>query len=284
MANAAACCGGGFALPNLITGEDDAQITTSFSYSRVDTNVFSNGIWQKSKQEDILRTIRLQYASIFKDRFQQGFTVPVQSRSFSSATENTASGLGDFTAQIGYEYLTDWSFSQWAPKGIGYLSVTIPTGKNVYDSEVGGLDSLGRGFYSIGIGTTLVKTWSMWDLNSTLEIRKSFDKTVQRYQVDDTVKPGYGGSMTVGSGYNIKDYRFGTSLSWIYEDAVNIQGTNQSTGSPQRNATASLTASYLFPDNWGATISYSDQTLFGDPTNTQLSKSVQLSLQKRWAR
>lgn len=281
--SAAACCGGGFATPALITGDDKAQLTTTYSNSRIDTDVYSNGIWQKRSGDDISQVYKIEGAHIFKDLYQFGFSLPVQTRERSGNLGGTSTGLGDVALQAGYEFLPDWDYSAWRPKGVGFLTLTLPTGKSVYESEDAlGLDSRGRGFLALGIGSTFVKTFSKWDANSTLEIHRSFEKTVHNSQVDGKVKPGTGGSLAVGSGYSIKDLRLGASVAWNYEDAIQVE--NSSGASAQRFATGSLLASYVFQDNWAGTFSYADQTLFGSPSNTTLSKTFSISIQKRWAR
>lgn len=279
----AACCGGGFAIPSLITGDDKAQLTTSYSYSKIHTDVFSNGIWQRRNSTDASTVYKIEGAHIFADRYQAGFSLPIQTRNLDGAQGGSSTGLGDVSGQLGYEYLPDWNYSPWRPRGIGFISLTLPTGKSIYESTTG-LDSRGRGFFALGIGTTLTKTWSSWDANANFEIHKSFDKVVSNSQNVGNIMPGFGNTISVGAGYNIGDLRLGTNLAWFNEDAIDVEGTISSKGSEQRYSAASATANYLFKDNWAGSISYTDQTVLGDPTNTTLSQSVQISIQKRWLR
>ena len=281
---AAACCGGGFAIPSIITGDDKAQMTSSYSYSQIDTDVFANGVWQKRTVADATQIYKVEAAHIFADRYQAGFSLPIQTRSKEGSQGGQSSGLGDVSAQLGYEYLPDWNYNPWRPHGIGFVSLTLPTGKSIYESDNNGLDSRGRGFFALGVGTALTKTWTKWDVSASLELHKAFEKVISNSQFFGTIVPGYGNSVSVGAGYSIGDLRLGSGLGWFNEDAINVEGANPSEGSVQRYASGTLSASYLFKDNWAGTFSYSDQTLFGEPTNASLSKSVQLSMQKRWAR
>lgn len=285
IATAASCCGGGISTPSLITGDDKAQISTTLTHSKVDTDVFSNGVWQKRTSDDLTDTLKIEGAHIFNDRFQAGFSVPVQSRTKAGDQGGKSSGFGDLSAQMGYEYLPDWDYNPWRPHGVGFLSLVVPTGKSIYEAqESGGLDSHGRGFYSLGIGTALTKTWSKLDGNFTFEVHRSFEKTVHDSQLDGTIKPGYGHSISIGSGYNLKNLRIGGTLAWSEEDPIDVQGSNSSAGSKQRYATGTLATSYLFEDNWSGSILYTDQTIFGNPSNSSLSKSIAVTLQKRWLR
>lgn len=280
---AAACCGGGFSTPALITGDDKALITTTYSNSRIDTDVRSSGIWQKRTGDDISQIYKIEGARIYNDLYQFGFSIPVQTRKRSGSLGETSTGLSDVALQVGYEFLPDWDYNPWRPKGVGFLTLTLPTGKSVYESDDAlGLDSRGRGFWALGIGAAFVKSWGHWDANSSVEVHRSLEKSVRTSQLNGKVKPGTGGSIALGSGYNIKNFRIGSAIVWNYEDPIQVE--NSSEASPQRYATGSLLASYLLPDNWAGTFSYADQTILGDPTNTSLSKTFSVSIQKRWAR
>ena len=284
LASAAACCGGGFAAPSIIAGDDKAQLSTSYSITDVIVaNVDSQGVWRKWDANQKVQTLRLEGAHIFQDRWQAGFTLPIIQRS--QRNENH-SGLGDVAVSVGYEYLPDWNYNPYRPKGIGYLQLTLPTGKSKADSDVGGLDSRGNGFWAIGAGTLLTKTLSRWDVLSSFEIHRSFEKTIRNSSFNGELKPGTGGSLGLGAGYNLKDYRVGSLITWTYEDSIQSTsqlGLKQNTGI-ERFATAAFSISYLASAEWSGTFSYTDQTLFGDPVNTSLGRGIAIQMQRRWGR
>jgi hypothetical protein len=279
---AAACCGGGFAVPSLIVGDDKAQVTASYSYSHVVDDVGSDSLWRRRESNETNETYKVAAARIFWDEWQAGLAIPVIRR----ARANTSSaGLGDVAATLGYEYLPDWDYNPWRPKGLGFLQLTLPTGRYINESSAAyQLDSRGRGFWALGMGTILTKTLGPWDIFSNIEAHKSFAKNYSNSQSRGILYPGYGGNFGVGGGYNLASLRLGTSLTWTYEDPVKVIGTIDSTGSPQRYATASLSGSYLLQNEWATTLTYADQTLFGKPINTSLGRSIAFLLQKRWLR
>jgi len=284
QAQAAACCGGGFAAPSIIAGDDKAQLTTSFSATEVVVdNVDAQGIWRKWDTHQQVQTFKIEGAHIFWDRYQAGFSIPIIQRSRESLNY---SGLGDISTSIAYEYLPDWDYNPLRPNGIGFLQLTLPTGKSRADSEVGGLGSRGNGFWALGLGTLLTKTWAKFDSFASFELHRSFGKDVSNSQFTGKLEPGYGGNLGVGLGYNVKDYRFGSSLTWTYEDAVKTDSNSGigNEGAIERFATGALSASYMASDEWSGTFSYSDQTLFGSPVNTSLERGLALQVQWRWER
>lgn len=279
---AAACCGGGFAAPSIIAGDDKAQLTSTVSYSQVVVDsVNSRGIWRSGDEHQQVRTFRLEGAHIFSDRWQLGFSLPVIQRSFMG---KSYSGLGDAATSIGYEYLPDWDYDLYRPKGIGYLQVTLPTGMSPSESEVGGLDSRGNGFLAIGVGTLLTKAIDRWDAMTSFEIHRSFEKHYSNSQVSGNLKPGFGGIFSMGGGYNLRSWRYGTAITWTYEDPIRIQGANSGIRPLERYATGTFSLSYMASERWAGTLSYSDQTLFGNPVNTSLGRTLALQLQRRWGR
>ncbi|MGZ3723869.1 MAG: serine protease spb1 [Bdellovibrionales bacterium] len=278
---AAACCGGGFAAPALIVGDDKAQVTGSYGYSKIIDDVGSDSLWRQRDSLETSETYKIEGAHIFADRWQAGVSVPAVRRARGG---DSSLGLGDIAATLGYEYLPDWDYNPWRPKGLGFFQLTAPTGRSVNESETNQLDSRGRGFWAIGLGTVLTKTIDKWDVFANFDVHRSFAKKFSNTQFTGTLKPGYGGNLGGGAGYNVWDFRFGGALTWTYEDGIEATGSIQSRGSAQRYATATLSLSYMFPREWSATLTYADQTLFGSPSNTSLGRGATIFLQKRLLR
>ena len=111
------------------------------------------------------------------------------------ATEAGATGLGDVSLSLGYEYLPDWSYSPWRPKGVAFLAATFPTGGSIYDStELYRIDFGGKGFFSLSLGTFFVKSWGNWDASLFLEGHRSFSRTITNENGVLVLRPGWGGS------------------------------------------------------------------------------------------
>jgi hypothetical protein len=280
---AAACCGGGFAAPSLIVGDDRAQLTASYGYSQIVDDIGSDSLWRRRDARESSETFKFEGAHIFRDRWQAGFSLPLVRR---TRAAESSSGLGDVTGTLGYEYLPDWDYNPWRPRGLGFLQLTVPSGRSIQESESDyQLDARGRGFWAAGVGTMLTKILGRWDMLANFDVHRSFAKHYrQGDQSEGELHPGYGGNLGLGGGYNWADWRAGGVVTWTYEDPIDVTGTVDSRGSAQRYATATLSASYMMRDDWATTVSYSDQTWFGTPTNTTLGRGVMLVLQRRWSR
>ena len=281
-AMAAPCCGGNFAIPSLIAGDEKAQFTTSLATSQTDRDVLPNGEWVHRAQGETTQTLKIEAAHIFADRWQANAAVPVLARERAGAR---STGLADLQVGLGYEALPDWDYNPYRPKGIVFTSLTVPTGKSSFEAEdTFGLEARGQGFWALGAGLLLTKTIRLWDFNASLEAHRSLEKKVSSSGFDGTLTPGWGGTATLGAGFNQNDLRLGMSLAQSYEDPIESRGTVKSDGSLKRFVTASLMASYLVSDEWALTGSYSDQSWFGSPVNTSLNQSLTVLLQRRWAR
>jgi hypothetical protein len=284
---AAACCGGGVAAPTIITGDDRAQAAISATHSQILTDVNASGIWRDRETTELGETLRIDAAYKAGESWQVGASVPVISR---SRANDQSSGLGDVALNTAYEYLPELEYNPYRPKGLGYLQLIIPTGRTVFEDSTG-IEARGRGYWALGLGTLLTKTIGDWDGLLVLDLHRSFRKSVHTSQFTGTLSPGFGGSVLVGGGYNLRSWRFGLNLAWFYEDPVQAESADSSTagafqqytaGTLQRYASASAVVSYLASDEWSATLNIADQTLFGSPLNSSLGRSVSLMLAKRW--
>lgn len=283
QAIAAPCCGAGFTVPSIITSEDKAQLALSFNHAKIHADVSPDGEWRERKSSDVSRTFKIEGAHVFADRFQAGLSVPYILRERDGDAGGEAQGLGDLAGQVGYEFLPEWDYNPYRPKGISYLSIIAPTGRSLYESS-DGLDARGRGFWGLGSGIVLTKAWGPWDANALVEWHYFFPKNVNNQTYDGEVRPGHGGSFAMGGGYNWEKLRIGALINWQYEAPTDVKGSNSSEGAVKRLATGSMLISYLLPNNQSLILSYADQTIFGSPTNSSLSKSLTVFYQKRWAR
>ncbi|WII71623.1 serine protease spb1 [Bdellovibrio sp. 22V] len=282
---AASCCGGGFSIPALILGDDKAQVTSTYSYSEVSDEVLANGKWLRRDDGNNSQTLKLEGALLLSEGLQTGISLPMIAKS--SDSSERSSGVGDVSIYLGHETFAETTYSQWKPKGVTFLQLTLPTSPSVYDEDATTANEIrGRGFYSLGAGLALLKTLRVWDYHVSAEIHRSFTRDVsnENFGGNATVIPGWGTSQTLGVGWNRGDLRLGSALSFLYEEAISIDGVTHSEGTAQKNFTWGLSGSYMLSLESAITVSYNDQTLIGNPINSSLSKTINLSYQQRWPR
>lgn len=275
---AAACCGGGFAAPALIAGDDRAQATLSTAFTDIRRDVGADGIWRPRAVPETSFTTKAEAAHIFSDRWQAGAALPLLHR---RRAEQGSTGLGDATLNLGYEFLPDWDYHPWRPKGLGYLQLTLPTGRSVHEARHRlQLDSRGRGFWAVGAGTLLTKSWGALDAFFQAEAHRAFSRTLAS---GTQLKPGWGGTAGGGLGASMGDFRLGVASLWTYEQPLDTRNPEQA-GALQRFATVTASVHYLASPEWAFTLAYSDQLFLGQPHNTSLARGAGFTVQRRWAR
>lgn len=292
LAQAAACCGGGFALPSLITGDDRGQATTSIVSSSTTIDVQPGGKWLHRANPEQSETIKINGARIISDLWQVGASVPIVRRSrLGPDGDSSASGFGDLALTLGYEAMPDWDYSDWHPKGITFLQMVMPTGRSRLESSNDlNLDVTGRGLYSIGPGIVLLKIRPPFDIQFLAEIHRSLPRDVESPQAGGSIhiEPGTGATTSISAGWSKDNLHFGLGALLSYEDKMSVRGSASSVAisdiALERYATVSASIAYLLDIDWAMSATYSDQALIGSPSNTTLSRSVMIALQRRWQR
>lgn len=281
-ARAASCCGGGASTTSLITNNDQTQFTASMLHSAVHAQARTDGKWEKLDGDKSKEILTLEGSTLFSDRLQGGVSVPFQKNTFESTSENAdGSGIGDVRINVAYEAITDWNYSKYRPKVYVYTQLQLPTGTSIYDTQsVEGVDSTGMGLWGWGVGSVALKTIKKWDFTGTIFAQKVFDRSFGAVRVE----PGNIYNASLGAGYNYGDWRLGMTQMTYLQDSGSTSGSVDSKISLERYVSSSLVVSYMPNDDVSVTASYSDQTLLGKPINTQLSRGIFVSLQKRWAR
>lgn len=293
---ASSCCGGGVAVPSLITGDDQAQVSAELTYSQTRFDVSANGIWRPLDTQESATSTRLSAAYAFKERGQVGLSTLVAQRARSGESDT---GLGDTQVVLGYDVVTDWDYDPVLPKVIGFFSVTAPTGHAPFESERAfNLDAHGRGFWSLGIGSVATKSIRNFDLFASFE----FHRSLAREYDGSVISPGNGGALGFGATYRLPSQfavlgpgtRIGALVSTTFEDAVQFTGRIESSGALSRATSFGLSLGREFQDPidpsgppLGLTATYTDQSLlavFGAPSNASLARSLSIALVRHWAR
>ena len=278
---AAACCGGGFAFPSLILNDDKHQLTLSLGHQTLKADALSGNEWIRRNDNNATTNLKIDAATIFGKNLQ--FGASTQASYKTNNADPSSYNLGDSLLFLAHETFPELYFSRWKPHGITFLQLSVPTGTSIYEeTQFTKLD--GKGFYSLGAGLALTKSFKIWDFNFNADIHKSFARSFTQQGESITVKPSWGSIQTLGAGYNVGNYRVGTYISHSFEDKMNIEGSTNSSSLSQTSYTVGLVANYMLSLNHAFTFNYSNQTLLGKPQNTGLTEGITLSYQHRWNR
>ena len=290
VVHAAPCCGGGSAIPALITGDDSAQLNASVSQASVIGDAPASGmpVFRSSNDSEITQAFKLDGAYRVSDRFQAGVVVPLIRRARTLTNDSaSAYGFGDVTLAAAFEALPEWSYSAWKPHGFLFIQSTLPTSPSTYDAQAPfQIDARGRGFFQLGVGAAFLKGVGNWDFIASIEGHRSFARTFTAPGSGDVnLTPGWGTTGLLGVGYSplAGAVRIGLGLSPVYEGPIQVRGEIASQSASQLVWNTTAQVGYLISPEWSAALTYTDQTLLGPARNVSLSRSVALSAQKRWA-
>jgi hypothetical protein len=271
-------------------GDDQTQLTATISSAAVVAEAPVGGGTKDRSQADNERaqTIRLDAATILTDRLQAGITLPMTRRSRArGANEVESMGLGDIALSVGYEILPEWNYSSWRPKGLLFLTGTIPTGGSIYDaSKLYRIDSRGRGFYTLGLGTLFTKGFGNWDASVLLEGHRAFPRALNNNLVTLKLLPGWGVSGMASLGYSPwgGSVRVGIAIAPSIEEPVATEGVFSGEGERTVLWTTSAQLSYMASSDLSMSLIFSDQTMLRTSENSALNRAVAFLIQRRWER
>ncbi len=285
---AAPCCGSSTTAPSIILGEDYLQLNSGYAYSWIRSEAAPNGMIRPRGEtdHDVSQKITLTGSLLLTQNTQVGFSIPMVHRSRTrSGGERTAFGLADISGNFGWEFTPKAPGLMGLRKGILFLSVTAPTGTSEYETgEILKVDVRGRGFWTLGLGTQLVKNFSYWDVSFSGEIHRCLPRSVRPTGLteDYSLAPGFGSNVGLGFGFRLwNSIRFGASLAHNFEESITAKGIVNSVFAPQTYWAVGATADYSMPDGWTLGLDYTDQTLLA-ARNVALSQSMVLRVQKNW--
>lgn len=278
----AACCGGGASLPNLITGDFKSQITINFSNSAVTHSVDASGDFiprDKSTQE-VTETATLMGSYQFSQLWQIGASIPFRKNTYSTEDKTeTTSGFSDLKIQLAYEFLPEYSYSRWKPRGFVFVQHTTTDGRSAYESQKSfGTDALGKGFESTSLGLSFFKIMNKLDFTFMGELHHSYDRTFNIDNKKIDVEPGQGYSFLFGAGISpyTGDFRYGLNIMRSHENSMKFSGDISTSSSVKDILELGLNLGYMYNDD-SFIFSYADQGFFGYATNTTVAKSLSFS-------
>lgn len=286
----APCCGGGGSLPGLLLGHERVQMSVSGTYAAVVGDTSSSGETRfrsgNDREESYLAGIAGGF--LISDRWQMGANQTLGYRSLARpSVQSSGVGLGDLRVHLGYEAFPLWTYSKWRPKGFVFVHANAPLGRSTHDSKkAGAADAFGSGFWSLGLGTIFVKSWTYWDAGISAQAQYSFPETFSEPR-EIRVAPGAQASGHVGVGVSPRAGPFRLGLragpAWRQGGSSKIYGETSS-GVYRLVWDAVFEVSVMLGDQISLAANYTDQTILRPTRNTALNRAGGFSVQYRWLR
>jgi hypothetical protein len=189
-----------------------------------------------------------------------------------SGLDESEIGLGDVDLQGTYEYLPEYTFSNYKPRGFVYSKISIPTSKSLYNSESSIFtDVRGTGLYSLSLGNFFLKRLDNITLKFTTEWTHYFGKTYSQFKLHDYEKFVF----PLGIAYSPPESNFtlGLTDTFSYQTGKTLTGNINSKSTQEYFWELSTFVNYSPNRNEIWSLSYSDSTLQGNNINSPLYRS-----------
>lgn len=290
-ARSAACCASGTALPSLIIGPQKTSVSAALSVGQV-VGDYRPGydrvyLWPKERKLET-QTLMISAAHMISEYSQVGLQIPLLKKNYTSAGGLSESNtlLGDVSLSYAYELVKEIEFSYYKPRVFTSVRAILPTGHSQFETASMGLsDVSGIGQWGVALGSALVKVYNRWDLNVFPEYRyylpQSFNRDARLYRA----KGFQAATVSVNGGYfhKLTKIRFGAGIMPQWLDVRKVDSPVASLSSDREVfCDTSLSTSYVPDDQHSIHLTYVDQTLVGPVSNTTLSRTISLRLQKFW--
>lgn len=291
---ASACCARSSAAPTLILGDNHAQfgIGAGFVSKVASADAGGAAIFEGPESSNLLENYRLDGSILLSDRWQIGLSLSVVRNHVKYGDWDSSTGLGDTRISAAYEAFPLWTYSPWRPQGFLFGVLTLPTGRSTYEDRTNGLaaDVVGNGFFSLTVGSVLLKRWGDWDAFLMPEVHYSVPRTFSVSGNPFQVSPGFGTSLGIGGGLSPGggNLRVGVRVQPRYDQGSSdrmVGFVSRSVSyAGQANCDVGFDMAYLFGDDDSLMLSYTDQTLLGPAMNSPLNRVFGVNFQHRWER
>jgi|GEM_PF-1138289 len=295
---AGACCGGGLTSASLITGDEQARFGLSVAARTVVADALSSGALSPRSTGSISESqtlAALEGSLILADRFQIGARLEGSAQTLAIPGEESSTppavGLGDIRLNSAFEFLPEWSYSSWKPRGYIWAGVLLPTGRSIHET-LDPAEALGEGFLTPSAGVLFVKRWQQWDATASVELRSSLGRSFEQdlgagfvSRSDFGPQFGWNGLLALGYSPGAGKLRLGARLEpqWRGERTVDVDGIGSQTAS-RRITALGADITWMLPGTTAITAAFTDQSAFGLSglsSNAALSRTLAVLLSHR---
>lgn len=281
--NASSCCGGGSSSSMIITSDNQKEFSFGIAH-RSDigqTNNSAQSTFNNDQIVDQKQTLSLSAGFLLKDYWQLALKTGIAKKTVhKSGLKETNQGLTEVEAQGTYEYLPEYNYHPYKPRGFIFVKVSIPTSKSIYDSESRILsDVRGSGLYSLTLGNFLFKKTNDFTFKLGLDLTHTFGGNFKSIQLKNYQKF----SIPLGISYVVpnSDFSVGATETFNYtlpKTTVALSSNGQNSKSSQEYYwDLNFFVNYSKERDSIWSISYSDSSIIGKSVNSPLYRSIALN-------
>lgn len=279
----AGCCSSSSSLPNLITGEVSEQFKLSYANSSEIYNVDS----QYNRREVDQGTYKLaekasfSLSSLVSDYFQAGVSINfIQQTYKSSENKETESSLGDSTILLGHEFMPEYYYSRFKPRGFVFVQHSFLAGKSEYNNASrSGTDIISKGYEVTSLGISLIKNYQKWNYAFTYQ----YGYGHEREYGDLVIRPK--GSQTIdfniGSSFGLEKFSFNLGFNYYINHGEKLNRGIDIDGQKDSDLSQVISINLGFGLDFNREnsllLNITDQSLFNNAKNTALTRSIGMS-------
>jgi hypothetical protein len=285
---AASCCGGGANFPALITGDYKAQLSTSITNTSVvgHTTQDNKAIFHADDNNESSRILKIIGSYQVSDFWQVGAGLPIVSRKINRPSRDAAThGIGDVSLHTAYEFLPEFGYSEWKPRGFLFAQILFPTAPSIHKKDVilSPESARGQGFTTLSTGFSFFKIKGNWDFQWMGQLDTPIAREFDLANGSLKKHKGAGWSSLLAFGHSPAggDWRLGMGLAPKSTGALR-NDNGRILADSQFVWDTSFSLSYLYSFLWSINATYTDQTIMGPSRNAPLSRTVSVLFQRRW--
>lgn len=272
---ASSCCGGGSSSSLIILGDNKEEWALGLAWRNDLGQTDREGIalFHDDSIIDQQSTLHFQYQRQMNDSFQLAIKSSlVQKTMKKQGRREKSQGLGDLDLQVNFEFMPEYTYSTYRPRGFIYSKLTIPNSRSLYNSHSSLYsDVRGHGLYTLSLGTSFIKKVKNYSLKAGIEGQHFFGQHFPGGRLKDYHKILF----PLGIVYTLESSPFSTGLTttWNFQEEKSVEGQYASTSSKEYfwDFSTFVNWSVNRKETWG--ISYSDSTILGKNINSPLYRS-----------
>ena len=278
-AMASSCCGGGSSSSMIITGDNQNEYSLSLSQKNDLGTTDSQGYSTLNNQSvlDQQSAYSFQFQHLFTERLQGGIKTSFIEKQIRKQNRfENESGLGDIELQGSFEFLPEFTYSAYKPRGFVYLKGSIPNSHSLYNSNSAIFsDVRGSGLYTLSVGSFFIKHLSNWSLKAGTEAQHFFGKKFSGVNLDSYQKY----YLPLGVAYSNQNWpvTLGVNSTFNYQTAKKLTGLVNSKSNVEYFWELGTFVNWTINREETLGLSISDSSLVGKNINSSLYRTIGLS-------